>query len=78
MCQKFDKIWNFVHSSYRFENNEDAKTEKCNSNYWCPGISDVNAFTVSRLGENNYLVPPIYLIHRVIAHIKQSTFRYSL
>ena len=36
-------------------------------------MSNVNAFTVSCSGENNYLVPPIYLIPRVIAHIKRSS-----
>ena len=57
----------------RFENNENEKTEKFNSEYWCPGKSDVNAFTISWSGENNYLVPSIYLIPRVIPHIKQSS-----
>ena len=49
------------------------KTEKFNSKCWCPGTSNVNAFTVSWSGENSYLVSPIYLIPRVIAHIKRSS-----
>ena len=49
------------------------KTEKFNSEYWCPGTFDVNAFTVSWSDENNYLVPPIYLIPRVKVHIKRSS-----
>ena len=36
-------------------------------------MSNVNAFTVSCSGENNYLVPPIYLIPRVIVQIKRSS-----
>ena len=54
-------------------NNENTKAEKFNSKSWCSGTFDVNAFTVSWSRENNYLVPPIYLIPRVIAHIKQSS-----
>ena len=56
----------------RFTNNGNTKTEKNNSKYWSPGTFDANVFTVSWSGENNYLVPPIYLILRVIAHIKRS------
>ena len=56
----------------RFANNENTNTGIFNSKHWYPGTSEVNAFTVSWSGENNYLVPPIYLIPRVIAHIKQS------
>ena len=57
----------------RFANNENTKKEKFKSKYWCPGTSNINAFTVSWSGENNYLVPPIYLIPRVIAHIKRNS-----
>ena len=62
----------------RFENNENAKAEKFNFKYWHPGTSNVNAFTVLWSGENNYLVPPIYLIPRVIAHIKRSSRKGAL
>ena len=57
----------------RFANNGNTNTGNFNSKYCYPGTSDVNAFTVSWPGENNYLVPPIYLIPRVIAHIKRSS-----
>ena len=70
--QKISKIWRKL-TIDRFANNENTKTEKFNSKYWCPGTSNVNAFTVSWSGENNYLVSSIYLIPQVIAHIKQSS-----
>ena len=49
------------------------KTKKFNSKYWYPGKFDVNAFTVSWSSEHNYLVPPIYLIPGVKAHIKRNS-----
>ena len=57
----------------RFANNENTKTKKINFKYLCQGISNVNAFTVSWSGKNNYLVPLIYLIPQVIARIKRSS-----
>ena len=70
--QKISEIWGKL-TIDRFANNENTKTEKFNSKYWCPGTSNVNAFTVSWSGEENYLVPPIYLIPLVIAHIQRSS-----
>ena len=67
--QKISETWEKF-TIDRFANNENTKTEKFDSKYWCPGTSDVNAFTVSWSGKNNYLVPPIYLSPRVIALIK--------
>ena len=68
--QKISEIWGKF-TTDRFANNENTKTEKFNSKYCCPGTSNVNAFTVSCSGESNCLVPPIYLIPRVIADIKR-------
>ena len=56
----------------RFADNENAKTQKFNSKFWCPGTSNVNAFSISWSGEYNYLVPPVHLIPRVITHMKTS------
>ena len=70
--QKISETWGKF-TFDRFANNENTKTEKCSSKCWCPGTSDVNSFTVSWSGENSYLVPPMYLIPRVIGHIKQSS-----
>ena len=70
--QKISEIWGKLKTD-RFANNENTKTEKFSSKYWYPNTSNGNTFTVSWSGENNYLVPPIYLIPRVIAHIKRSS-----
>ena len=67
--QKISETWGKL-TIDRFANNENTKTEKFNSKYWCPSTFNVNAFRVSWSGENNYLVPPIYLIPRVVLHIK--------
>ena len=69
--QKISKIWGKL-TIDRFANNENTKTGKFNSKFWCPGTLNVNAFTVSWSGKSNYLVPPRYLIPRVIVHIKWS------
>ena len=61
LFQKISEMWGKF-TIDRFANNENTKTEKFNSKYWCPGTSDGNAFTVSWSGDNNYLVPAIYLI----------------
>ena len=40
-----------------------------NSRFWCPGTEAVDAFSVSWAGENNWLVPPIFLIAKVLNHM---------
>ena len=50
--QKISEIWGKL-TIDRFANNENTKIEKFNSKYWCPGTSNVNAFTVSWSGKNN-------------------------
>ena len=67
--QKISEIWRKL-TIDRFANNEKTETEKFNSKDWYPGTSNVNAFMVSWSGENNYLIPPIYLIPRIKVHIK--------
>ena len=36
----------------------------------CPSAEGVDAFSVDWAGENNWLVPPIYLISRTIFHLE--------
>ena len=60
------------HTVDRFADNFNAKLPKFNSRYWCPGSSLVDAFTVSWHGENNWLVPPIYLVGDTIKHLHVS------
>jgi len=56
----------------RFADNENTKVNKFNSKYWCPGTSNVNAFSIDWSEENNFLVPPVYLIPKVLQHMKCS------
>jgi hypothetical protein len=56
-----DKLWG-SHSVDRFASSLNNKTEKFNSLFWSPFSSAVDAFTQNSAGENNWLVPPIYLV----------------
>ena len=49
----------------RFASPDSAKCVRFYSKFWCPG-----AFSVDWAGENNWLVPPVYLICRVIFHLE--------
>ena len=57
------------HSVDRFANHENTQLPRFNSRFWCPGTEAVDAFSVSRAGENNWLVPPIFLIPKVLNHM---------
>ena len=54
------------HSVDRFANYENTQLPRFNSRFWCPGTEAVDAFSVSWAGENNWLVPPIFLIPKVL------------
>ena len=53
----------------RFADCNNKKTARFNSKYWSPGTSGVDAFAYNWKDHNNWLVPPIHLIPRVIRHI---------
>ena len=57
------------HSVDRFANHENTQLPRFNSRFWCPGTEAVDAFSVSWAGENNWLVPPIFLIPKVLNHM---------
>ena len=57
------------HTIDRFANHENRKTERFNSAVWNPGCEQVDAFSMNWKGENNWLVPPIYLVPEVLRHI---------
>ena len=40
------------------------------SKFWCPGTEGVDAFSADWAGENNWLVPPVYLISHVTFHLE--------
>ena len=54
----------------RFADSRNAKVFRFNSKHWCPGTEGVNAFSSSWSGDNNLIVPPVYLVPRVIKHMK--------
>ena len=54
----------------RFASPDSAKCARFYSKFWCPGTEGVDAFSVDWAGENNWLVPPIYLISRLIFHLE--------
>ena len=54
----------------RFADSSNSKLRRFNSKYLCPNTERVDAFTVSWKHENNFLVPPISLIPKVISHMR--------
>jgi hypothetical protein len=65
MC---DKKWG-PFTFDRFANDKNKKVEKFNSRFWVPGTCGVDAFAFDWSSENNWIVPPVLLISRVINHI---------
>ena len=61
-------IWG-SHTVDRFANSENIKLPRFNSLFWNPGCESVDAFSQNLQGENNWLVPPIYLIPKTIQHL---------
>ena len=57
------------HSVDRFANHENTQLPRFNSRFWCPCTEAVDAFSFSWAGENNWLVPPIFLIPKVLNHM---------
>ena len=54
----------------RFASPDSTKCARFYSKFWCPGAEGVDAFSVDWAGENNGLVPPIYLISPTIFHLE--------
>ena len=63
-----DNIWG-SHTVDRFANPENKKLPRFNSLFWNPGCKSVDAFSQNWQGENNWLIPPIYLIPKTIQHL---------
>jgi hypothetical protein len=72
-----DNLWG-PHTTDRFADNFNAKIEKFNSKFWCPGSSHVDAFSTNWAGDNNWLVPPISLVSKTIKHLKVCKARGTL
>ena len=63
-----DHIWG-PHTVDRFANALNAHLPRFNSRFRVPGTEAVDAFSVSWAVENNWLVPPVHCIIRVIQHL---------
>jgi hypothetical protein len=57
------------HTVDRFASAKNNKLPRFNSLYWNPGTEAVDSFTQNWAMENNWLVPPIYLVIRTIRFI---------
>ena len=55
-----------------FADNENTKLKKFNSKSWCPDTSQVDVFAIGWGKDNNYLVPPIYLVTKAIKLLQSS------
>ena len=54
----------------RFADDTNNKTRRFNSKFCCPDTEGVDAFQYSWANENNFLVPPVYLVSRVLRHLE--------
>ncbi|CAC5371805.1 unnamed protein product [Mytilus coruscus] len=59
----------------RFASSRNAKLERFNSLFWNVKTEAVDCFTQNWSGENNWIVPPIYLVLRAIKHVIAYIFR---
>lgn len=60
------------HSVDRFANSKNKKLPRFNSLFWNPATEAVNSFTQDWRTENNWLVPPIYLVTKTIKYLINS------
>jgi hypothetical protein len=71
--QFLDSLWG-VHTVDRFANMNNTKLLWFNSLYWNPGSIGVDASTSDWSDENNWLIPPVSLVSRVINHLIKSNY----
>ena len=65
---KIDRLWE-PHTIDRFANSCNTKLTRFNSLFWCPGTEAADAFSQDWSADNNWLVPPIFLIASAIKYI---------
>jgi len=63
-----DSFWG-PHTVTRFANAPNTHLPRFNSRFSVPGSEAIDAFSVSWTGENNWLVPPVHCIIRVVQHL---------
>ena len=54
----------------RFASNDNTKLPRFNSKFYCEGSEHVDALSIGWGGENNYVVPPVSLVSRVLLHME--------
>ena len=54
----------------QFADELNKKVQRFNAKFYCPGVENVNAFSVNWKYEFNWLCPPISLIAKVIKHMQ--------
>ena len=62
----------------RFANAKNAQLPRFNSRFWSPGCEQVDAFSVSWVRENNWLVPPPCLVSQAVKHLLLSKAKGAL
>ena len=65
-----DLIWG-PHTVDCFGNFNNHKVTRFYSRYWNPEAEGIDAFCHDWGGENNWLVPPVFLVPRVIRHLAE-------
>ena len=63
-----DALWG-PHSVDRFANDQNTKLSRFNSLFWTSNCESVDTFSQNWADQNNWLVPPIFLISTVIRHL---------
>ncbi|XP_048243125.1 uncharacterized protein LOC125376006 [Haliotis rufescens] len=62
----------------RFATHYNCKVVRFCSRFWNPGCEYIDAFTQSWDSVNNWVVPPVYLVSRVLKHMKWSKAKGTL
>ena len=63
-----NNLWG-PHTIDRFANMDNRKIDRYNSLYWNPGSENIDSFTCNWRGDNNWLVPPVSMVSKVINHL---------
>jgi len=75
--QWLDVLWR-PHTVGRFSGLDNAQLDRFNSRFWTPGIEAIDAFTCDWVDDNNWWVPPVHLIPRVIRHAQRTNSQGTL
>ena len=72
-----ESLWG-SHMIDRFANNKNTKTTHFNSQFSCPSTEAVHTFSLSCTHDNNFVVPPLTLVCKVIKHMEKCQARGTL